>query len=404
MSSRFERLWRLRSGYFLQSMRSLMTRTDRTLLRALGSRVLLADFPEDPLDVRILQVLVPGKGFDGIVGYLADERCASLASLRPQFMRHLDRVDTAIMHGVLHVLPDLDPLMSRVKIVGARAGRIAVLRWAHARDPAWPPEALNAAAMAGSIECMHFILSTGGTWINASEELSIFGSCPAGAQSAIPYEDLVTCAATSGSIPCIEFVLSMGFTLNALATTGAATHGHADALRWMIDRDCPVDVIMATRMATMNGTVECLKILEAYCHARGEALPLVDAHMDHAAERGDVDMIRWLWARSCPPSDRAMSSAARGNHAEAMWCLCMLGYSCDERACMEALPHVECLRIALDTSGVDPRILRDMAMYKASPESLHELVVRGVRWDDATLTAPLVVERIEVMHAAGCFS
>lgn len=172
--------------------------------------------------------------------------------------------------------------------------------------------------------------------------------------------DFNTCAfaAGNGHIEILEWLIIEGCPWNDEIYAHAAQSGHLNILIWLdknsdilnknrlshlkhdmmiqtdndrinVDR---IDVARCAKLAAMHGHLEILKWL--YCIDPSECLKeLVADVCSRAAEKGWLNMLKWLKEHNCPWTSNACDKAARYGHYEVLEWLHDNGCPCDPDRC-----------------------------------------------------------------------
>lgn len=151
-------------------------------------------------------------------------------------------------------------------------------------------------------------------------------------------------AAEGGNLELVQWVHNeLHRPLSWQTCSAAATGGHVDVLRWLVDNNCKFDV------GTIFGEAikgRHPKVIE-YMQSHGHTWPHGATAM--AAVSGSLDILQWAHRDGCPCTAMTAWHAAQGGHVEALMWLRENRCEWDEEVCSRAAEygHLHVLQYAV---------------------------------------------------------
>jgi hypothetical protein len=135
-----------------------------------------------------------------------------------------------------------------------------------------------------------------------------------------PWNETATAAAVSGEhFEILKWLVEKDCTMHFITSTAAVIRGRFDILTWALDNGCPMNEYNCIESAAEHGH---LKILDWLWPRQDWGLHVATMIMNFAAQRGDLEMLRWGKKRflSCTKSIY-MEAAINGQLEAIKWLL-----------------------------------------------------------------------------------
>jgi hypothetical protein len=198
----------------------------------------------------------------------------------------------------------------------AKNGHLEILKWLHINGCRLNASACAKAAKNGHLLTLQWLRTNNCPWDDSTlfqvarfghEEVAIWAQaqgCPL-----FSMDDLCDAVAEYGDLNMLKLAHSvLGFPLSSGIFWNAVFSGHLNILKWLHENQCPGDAL-SCQVAAEDGHFEVLKWLhkEGYNKLDGDT-------MSYAAEFGCIKMLQWLHANGCPWGDRTCAAAAGNGH------------------------------------------------------------------------------------------
>ena len=174
-------------------------------------------------------------------------------------------------------------------------GQMALLQWAHTRDPPcpWDRGTCHGAAMRGDLAILQWARAQGCPWDAFTCE----------------------CASRAGHLEVLQWARENGCPWTSNACTQAAKNGHLNTLRWARTHGCPWDQNTCS-YAALGGHFEVLQ----WARAQDPPCPWSRWTTAYAAMYGHLEFLQWARAQEppCPWDEFACTEAAKGGHLEVL--------------------------------------------------------------------------------------
>ena len=135
----------------------------------------------------------------------------------------------------------------------------------------------------------------------------------------------LTCAgaAMGGQLPTLQWLHSQGCPWDHLTCNHAAKGGHLRLLQWAVNNNAPTNPFTCVAAAE-GGQLEILKWMAESTLPLHRTLPaghlaIPDkSTVDMAAQKGNVEMLQWLWEEGCEVDAQALEAAVQNDHVECL--------------------------------------------------------------------------------------
>jgi hypothetical protein len=250
-----------------------------------------------------------------------------------------------------------------------RSHEQAIVEYIYNKQHYIPGHGCDCAAECGSLECLKFLVSKGGT---------------------LTLSTAVT-AAHHGQLECLAYILSKGIS-DKQVCTAAALNGHLHCLKYAHEHGCEIDKAALTG-AIANGHFTCFK----YVHEHGAELSdstmrLIAEHnqqrclqyaLDNGclwsptvpqvcAGKGHLGLLKFAFENGCPWEESTCAAAAGAGQLKCLQYAHEHGCPWDESTCVAAARegHFECLRYAVQAGCPAGHNTMDAAAGGGSVEAI----------------------------------
>jgi len=192
-------------------------------------------------------------------------------------------------------------------------------------------------------------------------------------------------AARSGNLEVFDLLHKFGCQFTNCAYNTAARYGHVDIIKWLKEKNIPMNHNMVCVGAAENGHFEILKWLLTFDDGNGidqeiylRLDPIVCAY---AAKGGQFEILKWLVERGCPISSHSCVNAAANGHLEIL----------------QWLHEKNGLELTVDACN--------FAVRNGHIEILKWLLQNECPWDDRSCTDAAKNNHLEILkwlHENGC--
>lgn len=131
----------------------------------------------------------------------------------------------------------------------------------------------------------------------------------------------LTCAgaAMGGQLPTLKWLHSQGCPWDHLTCNNAAKGGHLELLQWAVIEKAPTnsDTYVA---AAEGGQLEILKWMAEQVLVNPNPIPSAPDRraVGMAAQKGNVEMLQWLWEEGCEVDAHSLRGAVKNDHIECL--------------------------------------------------------------------------------------
>lgn len=296
-------------------------------------------------------------------------------------------------------------------IIAAEGGQKVVMQCLHSMfgNSKWSVKVCEAAARAGSLECLQYAHQQGCPWNRFTCEAAAHGGhilCLRYAHAEGCAWDAQTCiaAAAGGHLECLRFAHEKGCRWDSHTTAAAAETGQLVCLQYAHEHQCPWGAAVAV-LAAQGGFLSCL----SYAHENG--CPWDSATMVAAAKAGHFECLKYAHSNGCPINSAGPTIAAAAaaiGHLESLQYMAehTFGWSQHVIAAAAGGGHLPCVRFLHEEAScpwsVDCCTAAAAGGHLACLQYAHS---NGCPWSAATCAAAAAggfIACLEYAHQNNC--
>lgn len=207
--------------------------------------------------------------------------------------------------------------------------------------------------------------------------------------------EAATAAAESGRLDCLKLLHQHGYPWDETACEQAAAAGRLNCLQYLHENGCPWNNTVVLQ-SVLNNHFDCVQ------YAREQGL---DWHKDTMtiAEKGHLEMLKYVVDRGCVCEERATYFAARAGHIECLKYLLSVYCPVNSRALLAILEngHLTCLQVLIDDDYFPFNVSwPQKAAYRGRFHMVRYLHERGCPWDLRTADAAAFMGHFDILFYA----
>ena len=209
--------------------------------------------------------------------------------------------------------------------------------------------------------------------------------------------------ASHGYIDCLTYLHSIGFQCGEMAMISAVKNDHVDCAEFMVRQNCPWDIEDVGRIASVHGSIKCLRWLRSMGH------PFEQYMLINALLHGYITCVRELDSIIFTHDTLLTLNAARGGSIECIEYLCSKNVSWHESAATVLAQRGNTIGLEIALSGSYPAdpLLCDFAAGASQTECVRIAVSHGYSISGTTLCAAASngsIECVQYLINMGCTS